>query len=163
MNSTDFRQKNNNFPLLAAHFQSITVNALINDSTAVYNWYVVLKDKIGCIGFCLGGRASFVANSALPLSASVSFYGGYTHAVSHLAATLHGPQLFFRAGKDQHIKPEHVHTVIESVKNAGKDYINVGISYADHGFFCDARAAYHAEAARDAWCMVKSFLKNKLG
>lgn len=157
----------NDFSLVMPHFQAINTETIINDASAAYNWLLtqdhVIKDKIGCIGFCLGGRAAFIANSALPLAASVSYYGGHTHTVADLAATLHGPQLFFWGGQDKHILPEHVQTVIEAVKNAGKDYINVVISYADHAFACDARPSYHPQATKEAWGMTLAFLKNKLG
>ena len=154
------------FSKVMPHFQPLTPEHLINDATATFKWLQaqdnVIKDKIACIGFCLGGRVSFIANSALPLAASVSFYGGYTHVIADMAAALHGPQLFFWGGKDTHILPEHVDTVINAVKKAGKDYINVVISYADHAFFCDARPSYHPQAAAEAWGMTTAFLKNKL-
>lgn len=155
------------FSVVMEHFKAINTDTLIADATACYDWLqsedVVKKGSIGCIGFCLGGRASFIANSALPLAASVSFYGGSTHTVADLAATLHGPQLFFWGGKDTHILPEHVATVIDAVKAANKDYINVVISYADHAFFNDERPAYNAQAANEAWGMTKEFFRNKLG
>ena len=154
------------FNLVMPHFQALTTEGMINDVKATYDWLVaqnnVIKHKIGCIGFCMGGRVSFIANSAVPLAASVAYYGGGTHMVADLAATLHCPQLFFWGGKDQHIKPEHIQTVIDAVKAAGKDYINVEMSYADHAFFCDERPSYHPQAAIESWGMTKAFFKNKL-
>ncbi len=153
------------FSQVMPHFQAISTEGLINDTQAVYDWLLsqpnVDKNKIGAIGFCLGGRVSFIANSAVKLAAAVSFYGGSTHTVADRAASLSAPQLFFWGGKDQHIKPEHVAAVIDAVKNAGKDYINVEISYADHAFFCDERPSFHPQAAREAWGMVTEFFKNK--
>ena len=84
------------------------------------------------------------------------------HTVANLAETLHGPQLLFWGGKDTHITPGHVQIVVDAIKAAGKDYINVVISYADHAFNCDARPAYHPQAASEAWGMATAFLKNKL-
>ncbi len=154
------------FAAVMQHFNALTTDALINDATAAHAWLMtqdnVLKDKTGCIGFCLGGRVSFLANSVLPLSASVSFYGGGMHMVADRATELHGPQLLFWGGKDGHIKPEHVQTVVDALRGAGKDFINVEISYADHGFFCDERPSYHPQAAKEAWGMVKEFFRNKL-
>lgn len=154
------------FSLVMPHFQALATENIVNDARAAYDWLMaqgnVIKDKIGCIGFCLGGRVSFIANSELPLAAAVSYYGGSTHTVADRAAALHGPHLFFWGGKDQHILPEHVQAVIDAVKNADKDYVNVVISYAGHAFFCDARPAYHPQAAREAWGMTIAFLKNKL-
>ena len=34
------------------------------------------ETPIACIGFCMGGRVSFLTNSILPVKAAVSFYGG---------------------------------------------------------------------------------------
>lgn len=155
------------FPKIMPHMQALTTEQLIDDVQATYDWLCsqdsVQKDKIGCIGFCMGGRVSFIANSAFPLSASVSFYGGGMHTLTNRAATLHAPQLLFWGGKDQHIKPEFIQEVIDALKKEEKPYINVVISYADHGFFCDARPAYHPEAAKEAWGMTQAFFKNKLG
>jgi carboxymethylenebutenolidase len=35
----------------------------------------------------------------------------------------------------------------------------VTISYADHGFFCDARASFNPEAAALAWKLSLQFLE----
>ena len=155
------------FSVVMPHFQALTTEMLVDDSYACYDWLVtqpnVKKDKIGSIGFCLGGRVSFIANSALKLAAAVSFYGGGMHAIADRAASLSGPQLMFWGGKDQHIKPEHVQTVVETLISNEKDYINVVISSADHAFFCDERPSYNADAAKEAWGMTLAFFKNKLG
>ncbi len=155
------------FSVVMPHFQALTTEMLIADIQATYDWLVaqdnVKKNKIGCVGFCVGGRVAFIANSAVPVAASIAYYGGGMHGVVDRAATLHGPQLLFWGGKDQHIKPEHVQTVVDALKSAGKDYVNVEFSYADHAFFCDERPSYHAQAALESWGMTKAFLKNKLG
>ncbi len=154
------------FSAVMAHFQALTTEHLVDDVQATYDWLAaqanVQKNKIGAIGFCLGGRVAFIANSAVPLAASIAFYGGGMHTVADRAATLHGPQLLFWGGKDQHIKPEHVQAVVDAIKQAGKDYVNVEFSYADHAFFCDERPSYHPQAALESWGMTKAFLKNKL-
>ena len=154
------------FPLVAPHFQAVTMDTLIADATASFNWLQeqnnVIKDKIGSIGFCMGGRAAFIANTVLPLAAAVSYYGGGLDQLAHKAADLHAPQLFYWGGKDQHITQEKIDTVINAVKAAGKDYSNVVISYADHGFNCDERAAYHPLAAKEAWAHTLAFFANRL-
>lgn len=148
------------------HFQAITTEGLEKDLQATYNWLQqqenIQKDSIASIGFCLGGRVSFIANTLLPLKAGISFYGGGTHNLLDRANNLQSPHLFFWGGKDQHIKPEHVAAVNDALTTAGKDFINVQISYADHGFFCNERASYHPKAAQEAWAMTKSFLENNL-
>ncbi len=154
------------FPSVQPHYMALTTEYIIDDAQAAYDWLLtqdnVNKDKVGCIGFCLGGRAAFIANSALKLAAAVSFYGGGMHTIAERAATLSATQLMFWGGKDQHIKPEHVQAVTDALQANGKEYINVVISYADHAFFCDERPSYNSEAAKEAWGMTVAYFKNKL-
>ena len=157
----------NDFPSAAPHFQGITVEGLTADVQAAHRWLqaqaLVMGDKIGSIGFCLGGRVSFLANAVLPLAAGVSYYGGGTHLLKDRAPELHAPHLFFWGGLDAHIKPEHIAEVTEAVAAAGKPFINTVISYADHGFHCDERPSYHPQAAAEAWALTLAFFQEKLG
>ena len=68
----------------------------------------------------------------------------------------------FWGGKDQHIGPDQIQAVTNALKAAGKPYVNVEFSEADHGFFCDARASYNPEAAAEAWPLTLAFLKTNL-
>lgn len=157
---------NVDFSLIMPHFQALTTENLAADVKACYDWLQkqanVVHNKIGSIGFCLGGRVSFIANATLPLAAAVSYYGGGTQALADMAKDLHAPHLFFWGGQDTHILPEHVNTVIEAVKKANKPYTNVVISYAGHAFSCDDRPSFNKQAASEAWAMSMAFLKNNL-
>lgn len=104
----------------------------------------------------------FQANAVLPLSAAVSYYGGGIDQLIDEAPNLHGSHLFFWGGLDAHIPVEKVDPVIKAVKDAGKDYTNVVISYADHGFNCDDRASYQPLAAKEAWAHSLAFFVNRL-
>jgi carboxymethylenebutenolidase len=154
------------FPSIAPHFQALTTEGLAADLRASYDWLqqqtFIQKDRVGSIGFCLGGRASFLANATLPLSAAVSYYGGRLDALVDHAPDLHADHLFFWGGQDQHIPQETVDKVIGAVKAAGKSYTNVVISYADHGFNCDDRASFHPLAAKEAWAHSLAFFANRL-
>lgn len=151
----------------APHFQAISVDGLTADLQAAYAWLtaqpLVVADKIGSIGFCLGGRVSFLANALLPVAAAVSYYGGGTHLLKDRAQDLHAPHLFFWGGLDAHISKENIAEVIDAVDAAQKPYINTVISYADHGFNCDERPSYSPEAAKEAWALTLAFFKEKLG
>ncbi|WP_045689726.1 dienelactone hydrolase family protein [Hymenobacter sp. AT01-02] len=155
----------NDFPSAMPHFSAITPEGLAADVQAAYDWLQAqdnVTDKIGSIGFCLGGRVSFLANAVLPLAAGVSYYGGGTHLLKDRAPDLHGPHLFFWGGLDQHISKEQVAEVTAAVDAAGKPYINTVISYADHGFHCDERPSYHPQAAAEAWALTLAFFQEKL-
>ena len=149
------------------HYNAINNEGLTADLRAAYDWLqnqpLVMADKIGSIGFCLGGRVSFLANAVLPLAAAVSYYGGGTHLLTDHAKDLHAPQLFFWGGLDAHISKEQITQVTDAVEAARKPFINTVISYADHGFHCDERPSYHAGAAAEAWAMTLAFLGEKLG
>ncbi|MEO6882551.1 MAG: dienelactone hydrolase family protein [Bacteroidia bacterium] len=149
------------------HFQAMSVEGMSADMKAAYDWLQkqpnVKHAKIGSIGFCLGGRVSFLANAVLPLAAAVSFYGGKTSDYADKAKDLHAPHLFFWGGLDKHISAEQIDIVINAVKAAEKPYTNVVISNVDHGFNCDDRASYNKHAASETWAMSMAFFKNNLG
>jgi carboxymethylenebutenolidase len=148
------------------HYQALTKESLTADLMASFDWLTqqdnVAKDKIGCIGFCLGGRVSFLANAVLPLSAAVSYYGGAVEQLADEAPNLHADHLFFWGGLDKHITPDKIDTIINAVKEAGKNYTNVIISYADHAFNCDERGNYNERAAKEAWAHTLAFFENRL-
>jgi carboxymethylenebutenolidase len=159
-----FEGRYDDFAAVMPHMQALTEAGQAADIRASYEWLrnhsQVTPDRIGSIGFCMGGRASFLADATVPLQASISFYGGgIAQGMLHRAKDLNAPILLFWGGLDKHILPEHRHAVTEALTQAGKDFVNVNVSYADHGFFCDARASYNSAAARLAWSLVLEFLE----
>jgi carboxymethylenebutenolidase len=154
------------FSSVMPHMQAINTEGLEKDIRASYDWLAVntsvKSDKIGSIGFCMGGRVSFLANIILPLAASVSYYSGSMPALADRLHEIHAPHLMFWGGLDKHILPEHIQLVVESLQKAQKTFINVVISFADHGFNCDERASYNPQAAKEAWALTLSFFENRL-
>lgn len=156
-----------NFPSTRPHTAALTNENLERDIQATYAWLTaqpgIKEDRIVCVGFCMGGRVSYIANSTVRLAAAISFYGGGI-APGNLdrAEKIQAPMLFFWGGRDQHITPDLVASVTTAMRNAGKSYVNVEFSDADHGFFCDARKAYHQRAATEAWILALSFLSDNL-
>jgi carboxymethylenebutenolidase len=47
--------------------------------------------------------------------------------------------------------------VEDALAAAGKDFTQVTFSKADHGFFCDERASYEPNAARQSWALTLAF------
>lgn len=151
------------FPACMPHMQALTPEGLIADAQAAFDWLQknprVLPNSTASVGWCMGGRVSFLANSALPLKAAISFYGGgIAPALLPRAPGVHGPMLFFWGGLDKHIPADQIRSVVDAMKQAQKTYVNVEFSNADHGFFCDARASYKETAARQAWDLSLRFL-----
>jgi carboxymethylenebutenolidase len=155
------------FSKVIPHYQAMTNEGTTADLKACYDW--LSKDsrtdatRIGCVGFCLGGRTSFLANAALPLKAAISFYGGGIGpgrgaTLLDLAPQMHGPILFFWGGKDAHITHEATRPIEDALDAAGKDYVNVRISSADHAFMREGSASYNEKAAKMAWKLSVDFL-----
>jgi len=149
------------------HYQAVTEAGLEADLRATMSW--LQRDsqcdtaRIGAIGFCMGGRAAFIANAILPLRAAVSYYGGGI-APTYLphAAQQHGPLLLIWGGLDKHIDLHQRHAVADALRAAHKTFVEVEYSDADHGFFCDARSSYNVFAASESWALTLAFLSNRM-
>ena len=150
----------------APHMEAMTDEDVEVDARAAYEWLAseLKGDAVAAIGVCRGGRVAYQANSVLPLKAAVSFYGGGI-APDYLdrAAKLHGPMLFFWGGKDAHIPREVWSQIPAALDAVGKSHVSVEMGDGGHGFFCDAREAYHKESSAFAWPLVLNFLSQKLG
>jgi len=98
------------------------------------------------------------------VACAVSFYGGgiapnaNNPGLLNRVGELRAPVLLFWGGRDKHLGPDQIRAVTEALREAGKNYVNVEISDADHGFFCDARPSYNPVAAAHAWALVVEFL-----
>ena len=156
------------FPGVQKHFAALQEETVGADILAAYEWLEkdpsVDGNRTACIGFCMGGRFAFQANSMVPVKAAISFYGaGIAETLLHRVPALRGAALMFWGGRDKRILPEHIHSIVDAFRAAGKTYTNVEFSEAEHGFFCDARAAYHKESAEQAWPLLLSFLGTHCG
>ncbi len=159
-----FEASYTDFDTVRQHIYAMSQTNIEEDVRATWDWLSsqtnVDAERIYCVGYCLGGRVSFITNSILPVKGSVSYYGGGIDNMIDRCANLHAKQLFYWGGLDQHIKSENIHTTLKAMEAAGKDFLNVKISYADHGFNCDARASYNKAASEEAWALTLAFLAN---
>ena len=150
------------------HTGALTPGALEADVRSAFAWLQgdqgTEPSRIFATGYCMGGRVSFIANSIVPVRAAASFYGGgIAPAYLDRAPNLNAPMLFFWGGRDRHIGPDTIALVTGALRAAGKPFVNVEISDADHGFFCDARAAYNKTAAAQAWGLLRTFFAENGG
>jgi carboxymethylenebutenolidase len=134
--------------------------------------------KVGVIGFCSGGRQSYLAACKLPkeINACVDCWGGNVViddpkllnaqrpvAPIDLTKDLACPVLGLFGNEDQNPKPEHVNRLEEALKKAGKSYEFHRYDGAGHAFFNAARVAYRPEQAADGWAKVMAFFNKNLG
>jgi carboxymethylenebutenolidase len=111
--------------------------------------------KSGLIGYCFGGTIAWLAAARLGVNAAVGYYGGqiakFADEQPKAPITLHFGKL------DQHIPKESVEAV-----QAANPEVPVFWYDAGHGFNCNDRASYNAEAAKLAKERSLQFLKKHL-
>jgi carboxymethylenebutenolidase len=152
------------------HMKQVTDAGLAADIRAAFDWLqnqgTGKKLPTGAIGYCMGGRAAALAAMTVPLACAISYYGGgiapspFNPGLLDRLKEIQSPTLFFWGGLDGFIKPEHVKMVTDGMRAANKPFASMEFSDADHGFFCDARASYNANAASEAWPLTLAYLKN---
>jgi carboxymethylenebutenolidase len=127
--------------------------------------------KLGAMGFCIGGHMTYLTACETDVAAAASFYGGGIAAPkgpggkpSTLSRTpkLGGKLLCLFGGKDALIPLAQVDAIRQALADAKKRHEVVVYDAADHGFFCDQRATYHAASAQDAWERVKRLFAEEL-
>ena len=153
-------------PEAIALMQSLQDDEIVADVAAAITYLErhpgVRADRIGITGFCMGGRVSYLAACALPgkIKACVPFYGGGIPV--ERTPSLTAPVLAFFGEEDGFIPPENVQALRAALTKHGKQAEVIVYPKAGHGFFCDERASYHADSARDAWARATTFLARHL-
>jgi carboxymethylenebutenolidase len=115
------------------------------------------------VGFCFGGRNSWLAAAAgHGLAGAVGFYGGPGErngvpGPMQRAGELEVPILALQAGADQNITAETNEAFDRALTDAGVEHEVVTYDGAPHSFF-DRRYEDFADASEDAWRRVLAFL-----
>ncbi len=130
--------------------------------------------RVATIGYCSGGRQSFLAACSLPLDAAVDCYGAFVVGtppegsplrigpIGHLAIDLSCPLLGLFGAEDQYPSPQHVAELEEALKQAGKTFEFHSYAGAGHAFFATDRPSYRPEAAKDGWQRIWEFFGRHL-
>ena len=123
----------------------------------------VKKDRIGAIGWCMGGGYALdVALDEPTLAADVINYG---HLVTDPAEIkkINAPILGLFGAKDQGITPDDVHKFGEAMDKLGKKGTIKIYDDAGHGFENpNNKAGYNAADTADAWQRTENFLAEYL-
>ena len=129
----------------------------------------VRGDRIGIIGFCVGGRIAFLSACRHPaaIKVAVSFYGGGIAADTptapiNQADRIQCPVLCFFGDADKTIPMDQVRRLDEALKRLKKTAEIKIYKGASHGFFCNDRASYDAASAQNAWDIARSWLTKYL-
>jgi carboxymethylenebutenolidase len=112
--------------------------------------------KVGVVGYCWGGLMTWRAAQGLRgISAAVPYYGGGMHLEIDRA-----PQCPTMA----HLSNDDTYLPMDGVAALQKAHpqVTVHLYAAKHGFNCDARASYSAEAAQLAHARTLGFFAQHL-
>jgi carboxymethylenebutenolidase len=133
--------------------------------------------KVGVIGFCSGGRHTYLAGCKLPnIDALVDCWGGNVVvddpkalndkrpvAPIDLTENMKAPLLGLFGNDDENPNADQVNRTEAVLKKLGKNYQFHRYDGAGHAFFNYSRGpAYRAEAAADGWKKIFAFLNKNL-
>lgn len=130
--------------------------------------------KVGVIGYCSGGRQSFLAACAIPFDAAIDCYGAFVvnqppegapvrvRPVIDRAPELHAPLLGLFGNDDSFPAPDEVRRLDEELTRLGKAHEFHSYDGAGHAFFNTAAPSYRPEAANDGWQRIFRFLSEHL-
>ncbi|MHB1285112.1 MAG: dienelactone hydrolase family protein [Leptospirales bacterium] len=134
----------------------------------------VQSDAVGAMGFCMGGRLTFLALSEFPeqLKAGVSFYGGSIgidgidrlgrKGILDHANTIVSPMLFFYGAKDPSILPEEHGRIAKTMSQLNRTYFMGVFPDAGHAFFNWHRDTFVSGASTESWEWTTLFLNRFL-
>ncbi len=126
----------------------------------------VPDDRIGLVGFCMGGTVALWAAATMPLAAVVTFYGGGISKSRwpgvppglESGSNLHAPWLGLYGDKDTSITVEEVEALRTTFGSSGVAATIVRYPDAGHAFATDPASPHHVpDAARDAWSRALSW------
>jgi carboxymethylenebutenolidase len=127
-------------------------------------------ENIGIVGFCFGGRVTFMVSLERALGAAVGFYGGgivtarfpQFPTLVERVTELRTPWLGLFGDDDQSIPVEDVETLRAALVGTPVETEIVRYPDAGHGFHCDVRDSYAPEAAADAWSRTLDWFARRL-
>ncbi len=154
----------------------LTLDGIEKDFDACVAYLKTKKEantqKLGVIGFCIGGHMAYLAAATRPVAAAASFYGGGIASFGPPP----GPKTIDRTkdirgkilclfGKDDAMIPQEQVAAIRKALEANKVRHEIVVyDNASHAFFRDVDPRMHREhAAKDAWERVKRLFKEELG
>jgi len=112
--------------------------------------------RAGSVGFCWGGMLAYLAACHLPLACAVVYYGKLASCLDQKPRC---PVMYHYGSEDRSIPPEDVAQIRAAARADAEFFVYQG---AGHGFNCNQRESYDAEAAALARSRTLDFLARHL-
>jgi carboxymethylenebutenolidase len=151
--------------------QALGLMQKLDQDKAIADLEAVIRDarsrlpeggKVGCVGYCLGGRLAFLCAARTDVDASVGYYGvglesllGEKHAIAH-------PLLLHIAGADHFVTPDKQMLVHAGLDDHPKVTL-IDYPGEDHGFATESGNRRSDEAARLADGGTEAFFAEHIG
>lgn len=145
---------------------------LVGDVSAAAEYLTALagsNGKVGVIGYCSGGRQSFLAACSLQLDAAIDCYGACivnpppegmplkVAPIVGLSPALSCPLLGLFGADDKYPTPDETAELSKVLDGLGKPHEFHTYDGAGHAFFSVNRPAYRPDAANDGWQRIWDF------
>jgi carboxymethylenebutenolidase len=157
------------------HLNQLDAEQMISDANDAIAWLRgrqdVVGDRIGAMGFCIGGHMTYLTACETDVVAAAAYYGGGIAApqgpggaVSTLSRTagIKGRLVCYFGGQDSMIPTDQVEAIKAALAEHDVDHEVHVYADADHGFHCDQRGTYHEASAKDAWTRTKALFEGTL-
>ena len=151
---------------------------LVGDVQGAMNYLKALPSsngRVASIGYCSGGRQSFLAGCRLALDGVIDCYGAFVSidppsefplkvkAVIGEVDNLSAPVLGLFGAEDTFPSPEQNDALAAALTAAGKEFTFRTFEGAGHAFFAVERPSYRPEPAVEGWQDIFTFLARTVG
>jgi carboxymethylenebutenolidase len=119
------------------------------------------EQRVGCVGFCMGGGLSALLACDEPELAAAAIYYGSAPPVEKVTK-ITCPVIAFYGETDQRVNAG-IPGFEEAMRKAGKTFERYIYPGAAHAFFNDDRASYDVRASRDSFARLMMFFLKNLG
>ena len=114
-------------------------------------------EKVGVMGYCLGGTLAWGVAAAAEPAVCVSYYGSGVPGMIGMIDQVHCPTLFHFGNQDAYIPNEGVDAVGAAI--AGREGFVLNVETAGHAFDNhESEMFYNEGAANAAWAKTMAFL-----
>jgi carboxymethylenebutenolidase len=118
--------------------------------------------KVGCVGYCLGGRLAFMTAARTDVDASVAYYGVGLDGLLREKHAIARPLLLHIAGED-HFVPKGAQARVHEGLDDHPRVTIYDYPGEDHGFAAEMGARRSGAAAREADARTEAFLAEHVG
>jgi carboxymethylenebutenolidase len=162
------------------HRDAVSADPFLADCAWAIRWLQAqpgLEGRaVGCVGFCFGGHLAMLAATLPQVAATCDFYGarvasfrpgGGQPTLASLPSVA-GDLLCLAGDADPLMPPEELAAIeaalagSASAESAARIRRQLVLAGAGHGFMCEARADYNAEAAALGWAAMLQLFAGSL-